>query len=130
MFIIRYLKSFYLSGTMALIIIFLSLIPINTTNDTGLFDIPHLDKIAHFIFYFILSFFLFFEITKHNSGKIPFILIPIIICFVYGGIIEIIQTTQEARSGEILDLIADLAGSIAAIPVYLFLNRILNRKKV
>ena len=103
---------------MAIIIMVLSLMPIGHDAGSGLFDFPHFDKIAHFILYSLLSFLLLYELNRMKISIYIFVLLPIIICLFYGGIIEIIQIFIEGRGGDIFDLLADLLGAIVAFPIF------------
>ncbi len=109
---------------MAIIIMVLSLMPISSDTGSGLFDFPHFDKIAHFILYFLLSFLLMYELNRIKVGIYTFVLLPIIICFFYGGIIEIIQIFIEGRGGDIFDLLADLLGAIVAFPLFIISKKL------
>ena len=68
-------------------------------------DINSLDKIEHIAAYIALS--LLFVLSFKNKV----IVIPIIICTMYGGLIEVLQGIT-GRHPELLDLIADIIGSI------------------
>jgi len=88
------------------------------------FTIPHIDKAAHFVFFFIqsvlLGMFLRFQ-TKWRFFQI--ILFVTLLAFVYGGAIEVYQSQYAHRTGELNDLIADVAGGfMGAIGLRLFLK--------
>jgi VanZ family protein len=75
------------------------------------FNIPHIDKAAHFIFFFIqsvlLSLLLRFQTKK---SYLLIILLCTLLALVYGGAIEILQSTVFNRTGDHNDLIADVLG--------------------
>ncbi len=121
---IKHLKNFYLSWISAIIIIVLSLVPIHSDNSGGFLNFEHADKVVHFILYLGLTFIIFYEMTRYKSGVLPLLFIPVLISFSYGGIIEILQIFQPGRSGEIFDLLADLAGGLIAIPLFLIFRKI------
>ncbi len=122
MLIINIINKYYKSITFAVFITVISLIQFKTAPGSGLFNIPYMDKIVHFFLYGVLSF-----LMLRDSGRelklITYIII-ILLCLSFGGIIELIQISQPGRSGEILDLMANVTGSIIAIPVYYLYNKI------
>jgi VanZ family protein len=83
-------------------------------------SIPYFDKIVHFIMYLTLS--LSFIIEKFISAKekiknpVTTYLTVLAISFVVGGLIELVQAYLTSyRSGDIVDLICDVCGSLIAI---------------
>ena len=81
--------------------------------------ILHLDKIVHFGFFFVQSvlFSLLFHF-KLCKRYFQIILLSTFCVFVYGGIIEIVQSQFFNRSGEFEDLIADVLGGLFGGIVY------------
>lgn len=76
-------------------------------------NIPHLDKVVHFGMFFILALLISLPLKLHTA--IPpkqIYTITILIAFVYGGLIEILQHYFFNRGGDVWDLTADIAGSI------------------
>jgi len=94
--------------------------------DKSRIEIPHLDKIVHFVFYFVaalLGCFFMRELTKGRMNIKKAIAIIIVLVIVYGIVIEVLQgayTTQ--RSGEFYDVLANSLGAFAgaAVIYYLF----------
>jgi len=123
-YILKFLSKYYLSFLVAIIILVLSLIPINTSVGSGLLDFPHADKVAHFMLYGLLSFILLHELHRNFKGKISIILFTLILCLSYGGMIEIFQSFIDGRSSEAYDLLADFIGSIMAIPAFYLFKRL------
>ncbi|WP_159083954.1 VanZ family protein [Saccharobesus litoralis] len=70
--------------------------------------IPHLDKIAHFGIFFILTF------LAYRALK-DYFLIACAAIVAYGGLIEIAQSFVPHRSGSWLDFAADVMGVIVFI---------------
>ena len=71
----------------------------------------HLDKAAHFGFFFIQSALV--SLVLHYKTKKSFfqiIFLSTIQAFVYGGIIEILQNEFFNRTGDFYDLLADVVG--------------------
>ena len=81
------------------------------------FEIPFLDKIAHFIIYFVLCVFmiLIFKIPKWKHQ----IFILIISLFSFSLFIEIMQYVMPlGRTFSAGDLIANISGIIAGVIIY------------
>ena len=78
------------------------------------FNIPHLDKAAHFGFFYVQSVLLsllFHLNTRKNYFQIIFL--STFLVFVYGGIIEIVQSEFFNRAGEYQDVLADVLGGLS-----------------
>ena len=74
------------------------------------FDIPYLDKIVHFCFYFFLSLIIQYEVK--NKIRFKHYCFIFIYTMVLGGLIEIVQENFiKERGGDFFDLIADLLGA-------------------
>ena len=77
-----------------------------------LFNIPHLDKIIHYIMYFLCSFFFYRSYSSYIG------------CFLYGSILgfslEIIQYFLPERHCDLYDMICNTLGSMTfALIIYL-----------
>jgi VanZ family protein len=96
------------------IITFLSLISFKDL-DSEEINIPNLDKIVHFFFYFvaaILGSLLIRERTKGQLSKSRSAILATLAVIVYGIIIEVLQSTfTQYRSGEIYDVFANSLGA-------------------
>lgn len=89
----------------------------NTLDQVSILKIPYIDKIIHFIWYYVLYLLWYSFILNQNPKYINlyyrFILIACIICF--GLLIELIQPfIFIKRSAEFKDFIADCIGAILA----------------
>lgn len=97
------------------ILIFLgSSISGNSLNEIKFINIPGLDKLIHFIWYFVLTLFTLAGTFK-SLGKIKFFLYLIIVstCVSYGALMEYLQKTVFiARSMDIFDFIANSSGAL------------------
>ncbi len=85
-------------------------------------SIPYLDKIVHFVMYFVFSLLFLFEKfvsdVKNRKNPLKSYITTIVLTLVIGGLIEIIQSDFTSyRSGEIMDLYSDVAGAVSAIAV-------------
>ena len=76
------------------------------------------DKAIHIIAYFLLTLsWLFFY--KKESKKLKISIIILVVIFIYGIIIEVLQgTVTENRQLEAYDLLANLTGIILALTVF------------
>jgi len=83
------------------------------------FNIPNIDKTAHFGFFFVqsvlLSLLLYFK-TRRSYFQI--ILFSTLQAFLYGGIIEIMQNEFFYRTGDLYDLLADVIGGLSGALTY------------
>ena len=82
-------------------------------------DIPYLDKLVHLIIYALATVLACLFLRERSKGKLPMrsaLVYSAVFMVVYGAVIEVIQTTfTTARSGELLDFAANLAGIILAL---------------
>ncbi len=82
-------------------------------------DIPHADKLVHFIFYFVLVYFgvLAVKETYREDFKLRKALVyTVLFAFFYGIIIELIQYGfTENRQGDLWDVLANTIGAIVGM---------------
>ena len=98
--------------------------PVNSSQESTFFKIPHLDKIIHIILYTSLSFIVLIEYVKNEKVVNKYLILPLIFSFFYGGIIELAQLFLAERSGDFLDIIANLAGCLLALALYKLYNNL------
>jgi hypothetical protein len=101
-----------------LLITFLSL----TSSDSissGFFNIKHLDKVAHFIFYFVFALLLFRIILEYKASSLTAgLLIAAIVPIVYSGGIELTQEyLTTTRQADFLDFLSNILGATIAVLV-------------
>jgi VanZ family protein len=76
------------------------------------------DKIIHAVSYFLLTL-VWFRCFKEESKKIKISFLIVLLVFIYGIIIEILQgIATKNRQPEIYDAIANLIGIVIAIAVF------------
>jgi len=110
------------SISVSLIILYLSLSTPQTFVKIGFFDIPYLDKFVHFGLYFVLMAVIIVEHRDFCTNTRILILIALIPFFL-GIAVEFLQSGLTSyRTREILDMIADTAGIIAALLIWLFIR--------
>lgn len=91
-----------------------------------------LDKVAHFLMYFILAGLFLWEYNHRqfkgeaSKAKQLFWAILLISC-IYGGLIEYLQGLTSYRGMDEMDLVADVAGALFAYLFYFIV--IINTKK-
>ena len=111
MILFRYYKSILI----IILILLLSLLPSSSTQKVSI-DIPHFDKLIHFIMYFFLAAVLLIDI-KNNIKKPTRVLIVSVLLsvIIFSGIVELIQEFFIlGRFGSLLDLTANFIGLIIA----------------
>lgn len=109
-----YLKRFFYWFPVLIILVSIFYISSKSELPGGKFlDIPFLDKIAHLLEYFLLSWFLFRALYYSESVKIKkAILISIVFSSVYGITDEIHQYFVPLRDSSIFDWIFDCIGAV------------------
>ncbi len=96
--------------------------------DTPSFNIPHLDKAVHFMFYFVACILGIFFLRERSNGKINLTKTLVTMVFatvVFGILIEVVQHNYMVkRMGDVYDALANSTGSICgALAVKLFFSR-------
>ena len=105
----RWLNSFYILFLISLYLFFAPL----KDHDPVIF--PHLDKVAHFSIFFLMTIFLIVGRLKRNYA--------LIFCILYALFTEIVQTFLNYRTGSIFDFISDILGISFAIFFVFFLEK-------
>jgi VanZ family protein len=112
----------------ALIIMYLSLANSDTFDKIPLVDVPDFDKVVHLVMYFSLMSVIILENRKTIKKPLSLFLIGII-PFLYGILMEILQATITiSRSGSFYDALADAAGVLLSILVWLLIKWVKNIK--
>jgi VanZ family protein len=86
---------------------------------TSRFNIPHADKVVHFVFYFVLAFLGVLatkQSVKGNANSHNVLLYTFLFASFYGILMEFFQYyfTQN-RQGDILDVLANTLGAMVGI---------------
>lgn len=83
-------------------------------------EVPYLDKIAHFMEFAVLGFLAIRAVlkTSPNINLAKAIILSIIIISLYAAFDEWHQSFVPGRMCDILDFLADAAGSAAGVIVY------------
>lgn len=104
-------RKFLFTSLFALVILILSIFPVDISNGPTPFYFQGMDKLVHASMYFVFTILVLSEFFfKQKIRKLPFFLI-ITIIFFYSIMVELIQHfVILSRSGEIYDALANLAG--------------------
>jgi len=110
-----FLKQYYKSIIIGLLILWLSLTGSNIPVPGRMLDIPYLDKIGHFGMYAFFSAILLLDSCRWEvEGKFHYLILFIPLFF--GALMEILQMTLTAtRKAEELDLLANMGGIAAGV---------------
>ncbi len=111
------LKAKFLLVLWTIIVTLGSLLPIQDSGIEGLMDY---DKIAHFIFYFVMSIIIC--IVLRNQPKAW--LLAILFCSAYGWSMELLQGAMElGRHFDYFDIIANIIGALIGTLIFYILNQ-------
>jgi VanZ family protein len=99
-----------LTGLWALTILILSFLPNEKLPEITFLWSP--DKLVHFGVYAILAILFAFSISKQRSNSLQRYVLIIVICGIFGCLIEIFQPILTNRYFEIYDIVANLIGTI------------------
>ena len=123
----KILLSYYKSIIVFLLIFIASVIPGDKVQKVNWFNLNNVDKLFHLGMYFCLSFVLILDLIKSMSG---FSLAKIfgytaLITVSYGGFLEIFQSVlTNSRSGDLMDLVFNIAGTILAVIIWVLIRKI------
>lgn len=114
----------FFSILMSVLILYLSLSEADNFDRVSFFNIPGLDKIVHFVMYFILMCLIIIE-NRLKNEKILRILLYALIPFLYGVTMELLQLTlTETRTGSIADVLFNGGGILSSVILFSFLLRL------
>jgi len=126
MFLIKFIFSFKIWHRKAIALIYfgivalLSLLPMYDLPEVSLF--PGAEKMVHFSMYFGMAVLACWslDLSSNRIRKMYWLLLGV---FMYGVLMEILQRTMHnGRSFEFRDMIANLAGAVAGLLVYRYLD--------
>lgn len=124
-----FIKKYYLSILVSLIIVWLSLTDSDSISPSMIFRIPNSDKVAHLLAYGGFAFVLLFDSCNHKiNGRIryPILFIPV----VFGLLLEVLQyLVTRTRQADVLDFAADVGGVVACLLFFLFLRAVIPAKE-
>jgi len=99
----------------------------HTFDKVPIINIPNIDKVVHFGMYFGLMSVIILENRKTVKGPYSLLVIALIALF-YGILIEFMQSAFTlTRTGSFYDALADFAGIIVSVILWLWLKPLVNR---
>ena len=112
------LPPYLLSALTVLAILYLTLVP-RPLPDTSFEMPPGTDKVIHALMFGGLCFMLMIDMTlRHHTITRRVTTCVVIGVTLFGGVIEIAQQAMAlGRGGDLFDWIADIAGTLLAVPV-------------
>lgn len=95
-------------------------------SELPVFDIPNIDKLFHFIEYFVLGALLVRALsnTSVNLKYAHIFIISVAIASFYGVTDELHQYFVSGRTSDIFDLLSDIIGAFAGAGLYIYKERI------
>lgn len=115
---------FYAALFWTVIILFFCLIK---SSDIPKINIQNLDKVIHAFFHFVLVslWFLFLKKRLNSSNFFRPLVISFVFSFILGIIIEMLQQFFTiTRTGDLLDILANVSGATLAVIGIVLLNKI------
>lgn len=98
---------------------FSSLFSFKGIDTDGFLDFPNMDKVVHFIFYFVMVITGIYAVMEYSGTKIKIkyvFLGMLVFSILYGIIIEVLQYgITENRQGDVLDVLANSLGAIVGL---------------
>ena len=118
-------KQYWRTIVWVLVILFLSTLPTANVPRTPLFNIPHFDKLVHFLMYFILTTVVLSDSYKENVQIRNKIIIKIMMLSIsYGILMELVQKYMASgRNASLYDAIFNSLGVIFAIVLFVKISR-------
>lgn len=116
------LPPYTLSALTVAAILYLTLVP-KPLPDTEFEMPPGTDKVIHALMFGGLCFMLMLDMTlRHHPLTRRVLTVTVTAVCLFGGVIEIIQQAMAmGRGGDCYDWIADIAGTLLAVPVGLWI---------
>ena len=116
---LRTRNSYIKSIVWSIVILLACTLPAKRVSKVSLFGINHIDKVFHFLVYFIFTLIIYFDLSKSGNAlrnKYFVFLILFLIPLVWGITIELIQFYALLnREGSIADIMANAGGIITGI---------------
>jgi VanZ family protein len=121
----RLFKNYITSIIFALIILIISLMPMPEGSTHGLFSFPNADKLVHGSIYTIFTILLLREFLRRNPATLINIAVLLGGILSYSILIEIFQQLfTSSRTGDVLDVMANLLGVIIGTSTIMLVRRI------
>ena len=116
--------KFWKTIIIAFIILYGSLTNSNNLSKIGFLSIPNIDKLIHFLFYFLLAFTFISSLYKVTKlKKYDQYIITFVLSISYGLIMEVLQYyITTTRSADIYDAFANTLGCILGIIIFKYIK--------
>ena len=109
--IVSIFKHYIRSIAAGFLILLMSLVPLGISGEQPWFYFPGLDKVVHGFMYALFIVAFLNDYLRRGTWKRKINIWLVVITFSVSGLIELIQHyLMESRSGEPLDLLANLGG--------------------
>jgi VanZ family protein len=126
MVVLRFLKNYYRTIIVSLLILYLSTVSGEKVNKISFIKIPHFDKFVHLLMYLTLSITVSYEIlrSKEKISVQKALIIIVLFAILYGGAMELIQAYfTKTRTGDWVDFGFNVIGASLCIPFFLIYKR-------
>lgn len=120
-----FLKQYYKSILIGLLILWLSLTGSNIPVPGRLLNIPYLDKLGHLGMYTVFSAVLLLDSCRWRADQ-NFHYLILLIPLIFGALMEILQMTLTvSRKAEELDLVANIVGISAGLVMAYIIKKLI-----
>jgi VanZ family protein len=124
-----FLKQYYKSILIGLLILWLSLTGSNIPVPGRLLNIPYLDKLGHLGMYTVFSAVLLLDSCRWRADQ-NFHYLILLIPLIFGALMEILQMTLTvSRKAEELDLVANIVGITAGFVMAYIIKKLIVKFK-
>lgn len=114
-----------LSAGLAFIILILSIMPADLGHDQPSFFFPGIDKLVHGLMYLVFTVVVLQEYSRSYPFSTTSLILILSAILTYSVVIEFLQHYFiSSRSGELLDVFANLAGILVGLIIVLIIKRI------
>jgi VanZ family protein len=127
----KFVTSFWKTIIWTCVVLFLSLSSGENLPDPLWIEFPHIDKVVHFIMYFVFALALIHDLQHYskirlNHGQI--ILISVLAVIGWGGFLEILQRIPSIhRNSDFFDFLTNTVGAVVASLLYRIFEPLLNK---
>ncbi len=118
----KFITNYFPTLILFLIIVYLSLGRISAPRSMP--KIPHLDKVVHFLIYFVFTHVLSFDLfrSKNRLVLVARRVLGLFLPIVLGVTMELAQVALTVyRSGDFLDILFNTLGAVAGLLVFIYL---------
>ncbi len=116
------IKKNLFSILVSILLLYLSLANSKTFEKIQLLEIPNIDKIVHFMMYFLMMSVIIIEHRSKLKNILNLFLLALI-PLSYGILMEILQLVlTSTRTGDFYDAVADAVGVLASVALWLIIK--------